>query len=649
MFNTFDIFDTLIGRFCYKGEFIFDIIENKQKLTNFKEKRMRYEEQYKSFDTLYYHLQNEYPEIDINIIKQYELDLELEMSFPINKYLNLVDKNDLLISDMYLNEEQIRELLNKHRSIKNNIFVSYAGKRDNIIWKSPELINNVKIHMGDNEISDYLNPLKNGIKSYKIDDTVLNQLENNFMSINPILAYSIRAVRNQLDDDYFSNIFSSFILPFTILICLKLNEIKKQNKINKLIFLSRDGYWFYHIYRILFDTDECYYVYFSRLSVQNNPDHFLKLFNSIEGNKLVFDLQGSGRTFNNLNLENVIYYLCFLSHDSLHNYFIFNIDNQSEIKMYIEDLFSAPHGSLENIIDNKYILQQPEYDVNILEPYTIGVQLFKKCYNTLNKYLSYHNDLTISNIILENLINNNINYLSKINEKIEHLNFHHIKYNKFPLKFYSQIEQDKYYIQNLSKFKLGGFFIEIGAYNGITGSNTFYLEKNLNWEGIVIECNPCLIQTLKKNRKCIICDKAMSFKSGELIDFLIPTGNEILGGKEQLSGARDYLKKQSLIDFSESYKSNKVIKVETISFNDLVNIYNITHIDYLSIDVEGMEFVILENINFNNIKIDFITVEHGNVFEYQQKIKILLLSKGYILHRNNKWDDEYIRQDFQII
>ena len=58
--------------------------------------------------------------------------------------------------------------------------------------------------------------------------------------------------------------------------------------------------------------------------------------------------------------------------------------------------------------------------------------------------------------------------------------------------------------------------------------------------------------------------------------------------------------------------------------------------------MEGAELSILKSWNFEKYKVKFLTVEHGNVVHYQKSINKLLTSKGFKLHRNNKWDDEYI-------
>jgi len=64
-------------------------------------------------------------------------------------------------------------------------------------------------------------------------------------------------------------------------------------------------------------------------------------------------------------------------------------------------------------------------------------------------------------------------------------------------KYYSQLGQDKWVLEKLD-YKENGFFIEIGAYDGITLSNTYSLEKDFGWDGICVECNPEIIPLLPK-------------------------------------------------------------------------------------------------------------------------------------------------------
>jgi len=651
MIRSHDIFDTLMGRLCYDGHDIFSIIEKIKNIENFRINRIKFENDTKDFNETYLLLEDYY-KTNMNDIKQLELDLEYELSFPIVKYLNHVKRDDILISDMYLNEEQIRKILNKHGEINNNLYVSYGGKRNNTIWKNTTLVNNISCHFGDNIVSDYNNPKQNNINAVHISDTMLNNFEKKFSSVNKQIAYIIRAVRlSYRTSDKMWNVFINYSLPFAILVCLKIKQLVVKNNLNSLVFLSRDGYWFKEIYDIMYPTDNTHYVYFSRLHVSNNRDNVINEINNIHGKKFIFDLQGSGRTFHSLNLQNCFYFMVFLSHDSqLPNYLYKHSNQICNIKEIIESLFMAPHGSVYSYDNNirKINLLEPEHDITLFNPYLKGIEIFKKYWNIMKKYFTFDiNYESLDNI--NNHFHDNIEYQislkNEIKSLINHVNIHSETYSKIPMHFFSQIEQDKYFIENIIKYKPNGFFLEIGGYDGITGSNTYFLEKYLNWDGIVVECNPTLVEKCKQTRDCYICDKALYEKDDCEITFTIPCGSDIIGGKEQLGGIKTLLKPESLVAFRNSYSKRKDIKVMTININTLLESHKIYNIDYVSLDVEGGELSILKTWDFNKHKVKFLTVEHGNITHYQKSINEVLTSKGFSLHRNNKWDDEYIFKD----
>ena len=59
------------------------------------------------------------------------------------------------------------------------------------------------------------------------------------------------------------------------------------------------------------------------------------------------------------------------------------------------------------------------------------------------------------------------------------------------------------FVINKLNNKRDGFFIDIGAYDGLTISNTAYMELELGWNGICVEPNPVVFDNLKKNIFCI--------------------------------------------------------------------------------------------------------------------------------------------------
>jgi len=198
---------------------------------------------------------------------------------------------------------------------------------------------------------------------------------------------------------------------------------------------------------------------------------------------------------------------------------------------------------------------------------------------------------------------------------------------------YSQIGQDLAVLE-FYNHKTDGYFIEIGASNGIVFSNTYLLETKYNWKGICAEPIPKQFKELIKNRPNSICsDKALYNKSELTIQF------DIAGGCDLISGISEHVtgKWKTKVD------SNKItIDVETITLNDLLDSANApTFIDYLSLDTEGTELEILKSVDFNKYKFGLIDVEHNHIEPKRTEIKEYLLSNGYVYLRQNKWDDCY--------
>lgn len=192
----------------------------------------------------------------------------------------------------------------------------------------------------------------------------------------------------------------------------------------------------------------------------------------------------------------------------------------------------------------------------------------------------------------------------------------------------SQLQQDLLALLS-SRFKKGGYFVEFGATNGVTLSNTFMLEKTYGWSGILAEPAKMWTESLRENRDAHIVDKAVWSRSGEVIDFFEQ------GELSTLSGFEEGHHKQ---DFSARYP------VETVSLSDLLDKQGAPEfIDFLSIDTEGSELEILSSFDFSRYRFGLIAVEHGRSQDRSMLLS-LLESFGYvrILNSVSGWDDWYV-------
>ena len=196
----------------------------------------------------------------------------------------------------------------------------------------------------------------------------------------------------------------------------------------------------------------------------------------------------------------------------------------------------------------------------------------------------------------------------------------------------SQLGQDLEVLKFYNN-KENGFFVEIGASDGIIISNTYLLETQYKWKGICCEPIPSSFEKLLKNRPNSICyDKAVYTDSGLTLNF------DIANDFDLLSGISDH------IDTHKSFvdKNKTVIQVQTISLLDVLSHANApSFIEYMSLDTEGSEFEILRNFDFEKYTFGLIDVEHNYHESRRTEIKNLLLSKGYIYKGANDFDDMY--------
>lgn len=198
-------------------------------------------------------------------------------------------------------------------------------------------------------------------------------------------------------------------------------------------------------------------------------------------------------------------------------------------------------------------------------------------------------------------------------------------------RFTSQLMQDLFVLDQL-KFKKRGYFVEFGAADGVNLSNSYILEKEFDWQGIVAEPSKGWHKSLKNNRGCFIDERCVWSVSGEKLMFSQVEVNELSTLSEFESSD------------SHNRENNEKYLVETISLSDLLREYDAPKfIDYISIDTEGSELKILKSFDFDYYKVKLITVEH-NYTSQREQIYDFLVSIGYkrVFQEISEFDDWYI-------
>ena len=203
--------------------------------------------------------------------------------------------------------------------------------------------------------------------------------------------------------------------------------------------------------------------------------------------------------------------------------------------------------------------------------------------------------------------------------------------------YFSEAGQDMLVKENFFKDQKSGFFLEIGAFNGIEGSNCYHFEKFMNWQGIAVEASPLQFERLKKNRNCELINAALASENKQVEFF------EIVEGFTQMSGINNINFQNSLerIKKNSNSKINK-IKIESKTFNKLIP--NDQIIDLISIDIEGNEFEVLKSIDFDEYQIKVIIIENNipNELSYLE----FFLEKNFCYFDRVGMDEIYYNQKF---
>ena len=177
--------------------------------------------------------------------------------------------------------------------------------------------------------------------------------------------------------------------------------------------------------------------------------------------------------------------------------------------------------------------------------------------------------------------------------------------------------------------KKKGFFLEVGAFNGISESISLRFEKELNWTGLLIEPNPLHFKYLKKNRSKNIClnnlclskkylKKKLYIKNLNLMSYIVNNKDIIQFKDYPLKKINNMAKVAKLGNF-KNYEC-KIEILDNIFKKNKINI-----IDLAIIDVEGSEIELLKGINFSNININYFCIESYNF----NKLKLFMKKKGY--------------------
>lgn len=208
-------------------------------------------------------------------------------------------------------------------------------------------------------------------------------------------------------------------------------------------------------------------------------------------------------------------------------------------------------------------------------------------------------------------------------------------------KYFGQWETDRI-IETYFTEGYIGTCIEVGAANGVKGSNTLYFEER-GWDVLCIEPNPAHKESLKKYRKFVKYFACSDKKN------ILPLKVFKVGEKNIMSSLTSLNPDSRLLEshkeiINESYTVE--VNVETLTSileNEISDtpLHNVKKIDFISIDTEGTEIDVLKGFDFKKFDVKLFVVENN----YEDlDIEEFMLSKGYLKDQRYKINEFYIKK-----
>lgn len=311
--RTFDVFDTLIARRCIEPLNIFDEVATLMAEPNFTKQRVAAEQslygQPHGLDHIYvvYEQLTGVTKARSRELQEAELLQEKSNAILIADVAHEIRHGDLLVSDMYLQPQEIRELLHSAGFNKTTpLYQSNIGKANGEFWRTIQLQGlSIDYHLGDNLHSDYAQPQAYGIKASITEAHAPNRFEE-YLRQNgaELLARSCRELRlsthaSSLLQTQLRELQCGINIPILVMATLLAHKHSLATGKKTVLFSSRDCLLWLGLARRLgvFAEDDIntHYFYTSRLAKTQASPTYLEYLNSFSPESaLILDIGGSG-------------------------------------------------------------------------------------------------------------------------------------------------------------------------------------------------------------------------------------------------------------------------------------------------------------------------------------------------------------------
>ena len=178
----------------------------------------------------------------------------------------------------------------------------------------------------------------------------------------------------------------------------------------------------------------------------------------------------------------------------------------------------------------------------------------------------------------------------------------------------------------------GGFYVELGANDGYTQSNSYYFELKRGWKGVLIEPSPhnfLHCQRLRGANNAVHCNACVGFDYRDrfveiayanLMSVSRGLDLDLDDAQQHLNAAHTHLQASEQTTFRFGALARPLSHILDDSQAPAV-------IDFLSLDVEGAELEVLKGVDFDKYRFKFMLIECRQI----NRVAEFLNHKGYRL------------------
>ena len=180
-----------------------------------------------------------------------------------------------------------------------------------------------------------------------------------------------------------------------------------------------------------------------------------------------------------------------------------------------------------------------------------------------------------------------------------------------------------------------GTYLEMGALNGVTFSNSYVFNQKFNWTGVLIEANPQTFKELQKNRP----------------HELSRVNAKICSRRQTTSGIWEFATERFRQKWWPQVKIENTDPLECVPLREILQatVPDKTFFDFFSLDVEGAEYEVLTSLNFSAVAFGIIIVEQAGENTKTEKVRKIFDENGYHCLGRNKGNEWFMHSNISSI